>query len=76
MPLLPHLSASIDDLAIADVHEVIVPLAGSLVVHLAPHILLLLQHLTQVLDDELPLLQVLRRVQPEALCTRTPLQCA
>jgi hypothetical protein len=50
------------------------PLAGMLIVHLSPHVLLLLQHLANVLDHELAGLDVLFGKEAKALRTRPPLQ--
>lgn len=48
-----HLAAGIDDLPVADVHKVIVPRPGCQVKVLALLVLLLLKHLSHVLDDKL-----------------------
>jgi cellobiose-specific phosphotransferase system component IIB len=72
--LLAHLAACVNDLPVADVHEVVVPLPCLDVVVLAPQVLLLLQHLTHVLNHKLASCQVLISIQAMALRARTPLQ--
>jgi hypothetical protein len=69
-----YLAAGVNDLAVADVHEVVVPLPCPNVVLLAPDVLLLLQHLANVLNQELPSSHVLLGIQAKALRARTALQ--